>query len=399
MSPEADPLSWTTRLLTADEAPDDDGAEDDLSVSPPLHQSVNFRARGADHLHAIARPLGDRYYTRRGNPTASRLVRVLADLEGAESGLFAASGMGAMATSVLALVKAGDHVIGQRNHYIGITQLLDRVLPGFGVETTRVDQRDPAAFAAALRPNTRLILLETPVNPMMHVTDLAAVTAIARERGITTLCDGTFATPVNQRPLALGVDLVMHSVTKYIGGHHDLLAGAVLGRSELVERVWDMSLTLGAIGAPFNAWLALRGVRTLGLRMARHNANGLALAQWLERHPAVAQVHYPGLASHPQHALAARQMSGYGGLLTFDLKGGRRAAFRCVERLKCIRLASSLGGVGSTAIPPAALFGEQLPEAMLAEQGITPGLVRLAAGIENAEDLVADLEQALAGQA
>lgn len=395
MPPQADPAAWTTRLLMADEALAEDPA-DDLSVSPPLHQSVNFRARSIEHLHAMASPLGDRYYTRRGNPTASRLVRVLADLEGAQGGVFTASGMGAMATAVLALVKAGDHVIGQRNHYIGITQLLDRVLPAFGVATTRVDQRDPAAFAAALRPDTRLILLETPVNPMMHLTDLAAVAGMARARGIVTLCDGTFATPINQRPLALGVDLVMHSVTKYIGGHHDLLAGAVLGRKDLIERIWDMSLTLGAIGAPFNAWLALRGARTLGLRMARHNANGLALAQWLERHPAVAQVFYPGLESHPQHALARTQMSGWGGLLTFELKGGRQSAFRCVERLKCIRLASSLGGVSSTAIPPAALFGEQLSDAMLAEQGITPGLVRLAAGIENTEDLIADLEQALA---
>ena len=236
--------SLTTLLLTADR-----DLEDGTSVSPPIHQSVNHRIKDAEHLKEISVPMGDRYYTRRGNPTSSRLAKIIAELEGAETGIIAASGMGALSTAVLSLVRAGDHVIGQSAHYIGTNQILDDLLPRFGVQTTRVDQRNTDALAQAIRPNTRLILLETPVNPLMHLTDLREVARLAKPRGITTLCDNTFATPINQRPIDLGIDLVMHSVTKYIGGHHDLLAGALVGSSELVERIWDFSLTLGAIGA------------------------------------------------------------------------------------------------------------------------------------------------------
>lgn len=382
--------SLTTRLLTADQP-----LGDDTSVSPPLHQSVNFRARDVRHLQEISAPMGDRYYARRGNPTSSRLAKVIADLEGAETGLITASGMGAMATAVLSLVQAGDHVIGQSSHYIGSNQLLDVFLPRFGVETVRVDQTSPEDFAKAIRPNTKLIILESPVNPMMHVTDLRLVAALAKRHGIVTLCDNTFATPVNQQPIQLGIDLVMHSVTKYIGGHHDLLAGALVGSKDLIERVWEGSLTLGAIGAPFNAWLGLRGIRTLELRMQRHNTNGQTLAEMLSEHPAVSQVCYPGLPGHPQHALARSQMSGFGGLITFELHGGHDAAVTFIEKLRLVALHSSLGGITSNAIQPAALFGEQLPAEVVARQGITPGLIRLAAGIENTNDLLADVRQAL----
>ncbi len=388
MTPQT--TSVTTRLLHAD-----DGMADPYAISPPLHQTVNYSARDADHLAEISMPMGDSYYNRRGNPTSSRLARVIADLEGAETGLVFASGMGAIATTIMALVKAGDHIIGQHNHYIGITEMLTEVMPGYGVEATRVDQRDPEAFAAAIRPNTRLILLESPVNPMMHITDLKAVCDIARSRGILTACDSTFATPINQRPIELGVDIVMHSVTKYIGGHHDLLAGCVVASRAVMERIWDLSMTTGAIGAPFNSWLALRGIRTMELRVRQQNASALAAARFLESHPAVARVHYPGLESHPQHALAARQMSGFGGLLTFDLKGGHQAGLDFIGRMKLIKYAASLGGVTATATQPAVLFGGRLPAGMVAEQGLTPGLIRLAVGIEATTDLLADLEQAL----
>lgn len=380
----------STRLLNADKE-----FAGDTSVSPPIHQSVNFFARDINHLHEIASPMGDRYYTRRGNPTSSRLAAVIADLEGAESGLITASGMGALSTAVLALVKAGDHVIGQINHYIGITNILQTLLPSFGVETTRVDQRSVDAFAAAIRPNTKLIILETPVNPLLHVTDLRAVCALAKSRGIATICDSTFATPVNQQSIDCGVDVVMHSVTKYIGGHHDLLAGALVGKRELIERIWDLSLTTGAIGAPFNSWLALRGIRTLELRMKQHNANAQAVAELVEKHPAVSRVFYPGLPTHPQHALAKSQMSGYGGLLTFELEGGYQAAEAFITKLQLVSFASSLGGVSSTAVQPAALFGKQLSQEALAQQGIIPGLIRFACGIENTGDLLADVKQAL----
>lgn len=390
MTTPASHQSFTTRLLNADR-----DLEEGTSVSPPLHQSVNYLIKDVKHLEEISVPMGDRYYTRRGNPTSSRLAKVIADLEGADTGIITSSGMGAMSTAVLSLVKAGDHVIGQSSHYIGSNQILDTFLPKFGVETTRVDQRSVEAFKNAIRPNTKLIMLETPVNPMMYVTDLRAVTQLARQHGITTICDNTFATPLNQQPIALGVDLVMHSVTKYIGGHHDLLGGAIVGRRDLVEQVWDGSLTLGAISAPFNSWLALRGIRTLELRMQRHNTNGQALAEMLSTHPAVEQVFYPGLSSHPQHALARSQMAGFGGMMTFDLKGGREAGLAFMGKLRLVGFHSSLGGITSNAIQPAALFGEQLPPEVVAQQGITPGLIRLSAGLENTADLLADVKQAL----
>ncbi|WP_394828286.1 trans-sulfuration enzyme family protein [Pendulispora albinea] len=385
-------LSFTTRLLTADDDP-----EDGLSVSPPLHQSVNFAARDEAHLQAISAPLGSEYYTRRGNPTTARLVQVIADLEGGEAGMMFASGMGAIATTLMTFAKGGDHIVGQRNHYIGITEMLDKVLPSFGVEASRVDQTSVEAFERAIRPNTKLIVLESPVNPMMHITDLRAVCALAKARGILTFCDNTFATPINQRPMEHGVDIVMHSATKYIGGHHDLLAGSITASRALTERIWDTSLVTGAIAAPFNAWLALRGIRTLELRVRQHNENGLALAHLLEEHPAVRQVFYPGLPSHPQHALARAQMSGFGGLLTFDLKGGSTAGSAFIRKLRLASFTGSLGGVSSTVMQPAVLFGDRLSKAIVEEQGITPGLIRFAAGIENTGDLLADVERALDG--
>jgi cystathionine beta-lyase/cystathionine gamma-synthase len=382
---------WTTRLLNADRE-----MAEDLSVSPPLHQSVNYAVLGEEHLDQISEPLGSHYYTRRGNPTSARLAKVIADLEGAETGMVFASGMGAIATTLMAFLKSGDHVVGQKNHYIGITEMIDRILPDYGVQATRVDQRSVADFAAAIRPNTKMIVLESPSNPLMHITDLKAVCDMARARGIVTLCDNTFATPINQRPMEFGVDIVMHSVTKYIGGHHDLLAGCIVSSRTLVEKVWNLSMVTGAIAAPFNSWLALRGIRTLELRVRQQNNNALAIAERLETHPAVRQVFYPGLSSHAQHTLAAEQMSGFGGLLTFDLKGGYEAGQSFIKKLRLARHASSLGGVSSTLVQPATLFGGRLPSKLVEEQGITAGLIRFAAGIEDTEDLLADIEQALA---
>ncbi len=383
-------LSMTTRLLNADRR-----LAGDLGVSPAIHQSVNYIARDAEHLEEISQPFGPHYYSRRGNPTSAALARVIADLEGGEMGMVFASGMGAIATSLMAYTRAGDHIVGQANHYIGITEMIDKLLPGYGVEATRVDQTSLAAFEEAIRPNTKLILLETPANPLMQITDLEAVCDLARSRGILTFCDNTFATPINQRPMEWGVDIVMHSATKYIGGHHDLLAGSITASRAVLEPIWDLSMTTGAIAAPFNSWLALRGLRTLELRMARHNANGLAIAGFLEGHPAVGKVYFPGLPTHPQHDLASRQMSGVGGLLTFDLKGGYAAGQAFIKRLKLAAYASSLGGVSSTLVQPAALFGDRLPAAAVEKQGITPGMIRFAAGIENTEDLLADIDQAL----
>ena len=380
-----------TRALHADRFMDPG-----TGVAPSIQQSVTHYAESADDFALKAsEPLNDQFYARHGNPTSSRIARIIADLEGAEAAMMTASGMGAISSAVLALVKSGDHVVAQSSHYIGTTDLLTQVLPRFGVTATQVDQRDPEAFRDAMRPQTRLVMVETPVNPTMRITDIAAVAAIAKEGGALTLCDNTVATPMLQQPIALGADIVLHSATKYIGGHHDLLAGIVVGPAAILRRVWDMSMTLGAIAAPFNAWLALRGVRTLKLRMAQHSRNGLAIARYLEAHPKIAAVQYPGLDSHPQHALACRQMSAFGGLLSYEVAGGYDAAKRFIAGLQLPFNAGSLGGVDSLVIQPAAMWGGRLPEEEVARQGVGPGLVRMAAGIEDTDDLLADLAQAL----
>lgn len=383
--------SFTTRLLNADH---DMG--DALSMAPPIHQEVNYAAiDAADFAEISSVPQGDRFYARHGNPTSSRLAKVIAELEGGEAGIVFASGMGAITTTLLAFLKSGDHVVTQNNHYIGTTEVTTNVLPQYGIETTKVDQRSVDAFEKAIRPNTKMILLESPVNPLMYVTNMSEVTAIAKSHGILTFCDNTFATSINQRPIEHGVDIVMHSATKYIGGHHDLLAGSITATNDIVDRIWDMSMNTGAIPAPFNSWLALRGIRTLELRVNQQNANGLAIARLLEEHDAITKVHYPGLESHAQHDLASRQMSGFGGLLTFELKGGYDAGISFIQKLKLVRNAGSLGGVGSIVIQPAVMFGGRLSKELVEEQGITPGMIRFAAGIENTPDLLADIEQAL----
>ncbi|QPC43894.1 aminotransferase class I/II-fold pyridoxal phosphate-dependent enzyme [Kaustia mangrovi] len=369
--------------------------DDDTALTPALSQSLNYRILGPDHYEEISAPMTPNFYARRGNPNSQRLARLLAAAEGVEEGMIFASGMAAISTTMMALLQAGDHVVAQTDHYIGTNEMTNTVLPSYGVESTVVDQTSVEAFERAIRPNTKLIMLETPANPLMTVTDLSAVAALARDRGILTFCDNTFATPINQRPASHGVDIVMHSISKYIGGHHDLLGGAVLSSREIMERIWDRSMVLGSAGAPFNSWLALRGLRTLELRIERHNANALALAEMLDTHSAVSRVFYPGLATHPQHELARRQMSGFGGLLTFELKGGLEAGRRFIERLTVPDNASSLGGVNSVVMQPAALFGNRLSEDDLRKQGIAPGMIRFATGIEPTGALLEDVGQAL----
>ncbi|MBB2928104.1 trans-sulfuration enzyme family protein [Paraburkholderia silvatlantica] len=251
------------------------------------------------------------------------------------------------------------------------------------------------AFERAITRHTKLIYIETPSNPLLHLTDLKAIADMAKAKGIVTVADNTLATPVNQRPHESGIDIVVHSVTKYIGGHNDLMAGCVTGSRELVERIWDTSYTTGAVGAPFNTWLALRGIRTLGLRMKQHNANGHAIAACLERHPAVKAVYYPGLESHPQHELAKRQMSGFGGVVTFELRNGYDAAHRFIEQLKIPTHSGGLGGINSTVLQPASFFDNRLSGERLAQMGLSFGMVRICSGIEETGDLIADIEQAL----
>jgi methionine-gamma-lyase len=365
------------------------------SVSPPIWQTTTFTADSSEDFAVIAKEARPaEFYTRYGNPTHKEVEETIAALEGGEAALLASSGMGAIFAAVMSVVESGAHVVSQRSLYAGVETLM-KELPRFGVEVTYVDQTRPEEFEAALRPNTKLIYTETPTNPLMALTDLRAVGEIARARGVTSIADNTFATPVNQRPLSLGIDIVVHSATKYLGGHHDVTAGCIVASREFIERAWRFSLIAGATLSPFDAWLLLRGLRTLGLRVERHNRNALAIAQFLAHHPKVEQVHHPGLESHPQHELARRQMKGFTGMLSVSLKGGFDAADRFLKSLKFATYAASLGGYETLVVHPAAMWGLQLSAEQQREMGVSENLVRISIGLEDEQDLIADFAQAL----
>ena len=384
-------MDLTTALVHGDRQ-----VRSDHGVSPPIVQTSTFTATSAEEFAEIASERrGHAFYTRYGNPNHVQVAALVAAAEQAQAALVTGSGMAAVSTAVLALTRAGDHVVAQRSMFPGTTSLLRDLLPRFGVTCTQVDQADVDAFERAFTPATRLVLLETPSNPRLEITDLRNVCALARAHGARTLADNTFATPVNQRPVSLGADLVWHSATKYLGGHSDLSAGVLAGSAELLDRIWDTALITGAVLGPFDAWLLLRGMRTLGLRMERHNANGMALARAVADHPAARRVHYPGLPTHPQHAIAASQMTGYGGVLSFELHGGYAAAEAFIAALEYAKRAGSLGSVESLVVHPAAMWAGTLDSDSLAQAGIDPGLVRLAAGIEDTADLVTDVVTAL----
>ena len=369
---------------------------DDSSVAPPIHPSATFRADDAAHFAQMAsQSRHPRYYTRYGNPTLERVAQLIARLEGGEAALMAASGMGAISATLIGLLKAGDHVVAQTNHYMGTTRLLTELLPRYGVQASLVEQGSVAAFEAAMRPETRLLVVETPANPTLALTDLAAVAALARAHGAITVADNTFASPINQRPLALGIDVVVHSATKYLGGHHDLTAGAIVASAALVERVWDSAIVLGSVLGPHDAWLLLRGMRTLGVRVQRSNESALRIARFLQDHPAVERVHYPGLESHPQHALGKRQMRGGGAVLSFGVKGGLEAGKTVINNVEIATLAVSLGGVETLIEHPASMTHTSVPLADRLQAGISDDLVRVAVGCETYEDLESDLARVL----
>jgi cystathionine beta-lyase/cystathionine gamma-synthase len=385
------PLHTDTEVLHADA-----DLRIDSALVPPIHYSATFVAGdAADFAEMSSRSRHSRYYTRYGNPLHERVARILARLEGTEAALVTGSGMGAISTTLLALLKAGDHVIAQSRHYMSTAKLCDELLPRYGVEVSVVEQADPSAFVAALRPNTRLIMLETPANPTLVLTDLAAIAAIAKPRGILTVADNTFASPLNQRPHLLGIDVVIHSATKYLGGHHDLTAGVVCCSETLAEQIWATHITLGAVLSPMDAWLLLRGLRTLSLRVERINRNALALAGFLEAHPRIERVFYPGLPSHPQHELALRQMTGYGAVIAFAVRGDYAATSRFVSALEVPTQAVSLGGVDSLAVHTAAMWSGTMSEAQMRAAGIPANFVRFSVGIEHIDDLCADIDRAL----
>ena len=395
-------IGWRSSVAKNDRALEtllihaDRGLNPTAAVAPPIFQTATFRADSAEDF-AIrgGQPRHPQYYTRFGNPTHAQVEGVLAAAEGAEAAVVTSSGMAAISAAVLAVVGQGDHIVAQQNHYGGTTTLLRDFLPRFGIEVTLVDQTNAAAFASAMLPKTKLIIVETPSNPVMKITDLRTVAETAKQHGALIMADNTFATPLNQRPLDLGIDLVVHSATKYFGGHSDLIAGVVMGSASVVEKVWNTSLILGGTLGPFDAWLLLRGIRTLSLRVEKQNGNALALARFLETHPAVKAVNYPGLKSHPQYDLASTQMSGFGGMLRFDLKGGYDVASRFLKKVRLASCAASLGGVETLVVSAGANFLHYMTADDAEGRGIPRGLVRVSAGIEAADDLIADFEQAL----
>ncbi|MEW5987888.1 MAG: aminotransferase class I/II-fold pyridoxal phosphate-dependent enzyme [Chloroflexota bacterium] len=367
------------------------------AVSSPIYQSATFRFdEPADIAAADVAQAHPQFYGRYATPNTKQVEATLAHLEGGEAALVTASGMAAVSLVLLTCLRAGDHLVAQNTLYPTTYKFMAHKLPMLGIEATFVDQTDTAAFARAIRPNTRLVYAESPANPTLSLTDLAAVVELARAHNLISVADNTFATPYNQRPLALGFDVALHSATKYLGGHSDVVAGAIVTSKARVADLWQNHVMLGSVLHPFEAWLLERGLKTFGLRMARHNENALAVAEFLSQHPAVSQVYYPGLPSHPQHELARRQMTGgFGGMVCFDLRGGRAAGFALLRRLKLISLAVSLGGVHSLITHPASTVSQAQTDEEMAASGVRPGLVRLSVGLEEAADLTADLDQAL----
>ena len=336
-------------------------------------------------------------YSRAGNPTRNAYERCVADLEGGRAGFAFASGMAASAT-VLELLDHGAHVVAMDDLYGGSFRLFENVRRrSAGLDFTFVQIRDADSLQAALRPETRMIWVESPTNPLLRVVDLAMVAEVGRKAGALTVIDNTFASPWIQRPLEHGFDIVVHSATKYLNGHSDVVGGVVVvgGNDELIETLGFLQKAVGGIAGPFDSYLALRGLKTLPLRMARHCENALAISAWLERHPAIEKVSYPGLPSHPDHAVAAKQMNGFGGMVSAEIRGGLSAARCFLERCSVFALAESLGGVESLVEHPAIMTHSSIPPDIRAAIGIGDGLVRLSVGVEHVDDLIADLAQAL----
>lgn len=387
MSADGDKQRFATRVIHGGQSPDPlTGA-----VMPPIYATSTYvqSSPGVNKGYD---------YSRTRNPTRDALQAAVANLEGGSAGFAFASGM-ATTSTVLELIDSGSHIVAMHDLYGGSYRLFENVRKrSAGIDVSLVDLTNPAALEAAIRPNTRLLWVETPTNPLLKLVDLSAVAAIARKHGLISVCDNTFATPFVQRPLEHGFDIVVHSATKYLNGHSDCVGGVAVvgGNAALKERLGYLQNALGAVSGPFDAFLILRGIKTLALRMERHCSNALAIAQFLEKHPKVERVYYPGLESHPQHALARRQMTGgYGGIVTAVLRGTIDDARRVLERCHLFSLAESLGGVESLIEHPGLMTHASIPAAMRASLGISDSLIRLSVGVEDVTDLTAELREAL----
>ncbi len=362
-------------------------------VGTPIYQTSTFEVTDNDEQQRVTAT--DRYYTRWGNPTNTVAEQAVAAIEGVEAARTFASGMGAITTTILALLKTGDHMVAQRDIYGGVTKFFSQWLPRLGIETTFVDTHDYEQHARAIRPNTRLLYLESPTNPALRVVDMKKAAALGRQHKLITMIDSTFGTPINQHPAEYGIDLVMHSGTKYLSGHADLTCGVVAGRRELMEQIHDTRTTLGNCMDPHASWLLIRGLKTLAVRVARQNENALRVAEFLEQHAKVRRVHYPFLKSHPQHAIARQQMSGGGGMVTFEVEGTGEDARRVSEAMRLFTLATSLGGVESLVSIPVLTSHAMISAEQREKMGVTEQMVRLSVGIESVDDLIEDLGRAL----
>lgn len=364
----------------------------------PLYLSTTYHFGSTKRGAALFSGEEEGYvYTRWGNPTINVLEQRVAALEGAEAGAATGSGMAAIVTSIMAFARSGDHIVAAKAIYPSAYHVLDQNLAKLGIETTFVDATDPQNVASAVRSNTRVIYTETPGNPLLALSDLEAIARIAKEAGAISICDNTFATPVNQAPIKWGIDVVIHSATKYLNGHGDAVGGIILGTRELISRIkTDTLIYLGGVLSPFNSYLILRGTETLPIRVRQHNSNAMQVARFLEGHRRVSSVAYPGLESHPQHALARKQMSGFGGMISFEIRGGLDAGARLMDRLELCSLATSLGDVRSLISHPASTTHSVLSSESREMQGVTDGLVRLSVGLEDVEDIIADLDYGLA---
>ncbi len=384
-------LGFTTRSLHAD--PHD---KPHRAHVMPIFQTSSFGFDDAEQGAEIFAGREKGYiYTRMGNPTTTALEQVLASLEGGDLAVAFSSGLAAISAAILAHCRAGDHVICSGAMYGPSVKIVNEILPRFGIASTVIDPTIPGAFESSIRPKTKAFLFETPANPTMAIVDIAETVRIAHARNVLVIVDNTFCSPYLQRPLELGADIVVHSGTKYLNGHADVICGFAVANETLAKPIWAYRKDMGACLSPFDSFLVLRGLRTLSLRMERHCSNAEAIVKMLQSHPAIDKVHYPGLSSHPGHEVACKQMHGFGGMVAFEMKGGYDAAVKMLNNLHVITLVISLGTVDTIISHPASMTHSGLPRHIREEQGITDGLVRISVGIEDVEDLIADLTNAL----
>ena len=392
MTDDLDHWGFDTRAVRAGQHRTSEGEN-----SEPLFVTSSYVFKNAAEAAArFAGTLPGNIYSRFTNPTVRAFEERLAALEGGATCVATASGMVAILSTCLALLKSGDHIVTSRSLFGATILLFNNYLAKFGIGTTYVPLTDYAAWEKAIKPNTKLLFLETPTNPLMEIADIARLAKIAHAKGCLLVVDNVFCTPAQQLPFRLGADIVIHSATKYIDGQGRCIGGAVIGSQELVgEKVYGFMRTCGPSLSPFNAWVFLKGLETLSLRVKAHSANAWELAQWLEQQPRVKRVYYPGLASHPQHELAKQQQSGFGGIVSFEVKGGQEAAWRVIDSVRVISITANLGDAKSTITHPATTTHGRLEPEQRAEAGISDGLVRISAGLEDVEDLKKDLARGL----